>query len=1065
MKAFVRDRLVGLFATLGLLALVVGTPVLLVAIGANPITEPFTDWGAVRSALTRPDDGTLFLRAVAAVAWIAWAVMATLVVLEVASLARGISAPRLPGLRLSQQLARHAVGVAALLFVAAPSVQPQPTAPPVTPTPVVDVPMAHAAHVAVPASHAAGHAEPVETKPHPVQQGDTLWSIARTHLDDGARYHEIVDLNRDVLGDNPGFLEIGWVLQVPVEAGPVKSDVSPIDLNPGERVVTVEEHDTLSAIAETELDNAAAYPRIFEASRDVVQPNGARLVDADIIDVGWTVVIPADRHARAAPEHDKQDRPAPTIPAPAPVEPAPPQTQPPMPATPPADEPAPDATAPDLDEHEASVDDESAPPWLVLGLTGGGVVLAAGLYRGLRLRRRAQWRARRPGRAIAQPSPALAPVEKTINAVGPDASITTDHLDEMLRYLARVRAHEDLPMPSLAAVELSERHLLLHLTQPIALDAPWAGTPDRLHWRRARDSAVGPDTDLFDDQPAPYPLLVTIGTSDDGHLWLLNCEELGTTSITGSATRVADFARYLAAELAVNPWSQGVHVDCVGVAHEVASMNRERIHIHDTTDGETRDVLTATLDEAHHTIDRADGTDIASARAAQSGEDVWPARVLLIAVDEGRDQLGELTRLAIDRVGETGTAVLVVHGQNQPGSILNLSDDGRVRLDEAGLDLNAVGLTSDEAHGCALLLAQADCVDDVETAVDPYADGWESFCTETGTLRPECTQARGTATNEGDEPSSLLPKDDAHYLVSAATTPDDLAALAPDIPDATRADVEGADPTLDDDLRDWRSPDIRRPRLTLLGPVSAKTYGKALAKRKAFYTEILTYLALRRRHGATIDELATAFNLTPQRVRIDVNMVRNWLAVNPATGEKHLPDAQEAPSTKSRGVNVYQVDDGLLIDADLFKRLWARGQSRGSAGIDDLRQALELVIGRPFSQLRPAGWRWMDEGDRVDMNLTMAIADVAHLVTTHALANDDLELARFAVEKSKLVAPDEDTTQLNRAALAEAEGRHDEAERILRDEVCNRSDDGLAPHDITARADAILRNRKWLATG
>ncbi len=156
---------------------------------------------------------------------------------------------------------------------------------------------------------------------------------------------------------------------------------------------------------------------------------------------------------------------------------------------------------------------------------------------------------------------------------------------------------------------------------------------------------------------------------------------------------------------------------------------------------------------------------------------------------------------------------------------------------------------------------------------------------------------------------------------------------------------------------------------------------------------------------------------------------------------------------------------GLLVDADLFRRLWARGQARGPAGIDDLRRALDMVSGRPFDQLRKGAWSWLLEGDRTDLQMQAAVADVAHLVATHSLEAGDLDLARFAVEKAMLAAPDEDTTQLNRAALAAAQGFPEESERILRDEVCNRSDDGQAPLDLTARTEAIIRNHDWLATG
>lgn len=60
----------------------------------------------------------------------------------------------------------------------------------------------------------------------------------------------------------------------------------------------------------------------------------------------------------------------------------------------------------------------------------------------------------------------------------------------------------------------------------------------------------------------------------------------------------------------------------------------------------------------------------------------------------------------------------------EPGVVLDMSSSGRVRLPSAGLDLVAVGLTSDEALGCAALLAAAEEVQDVAMPVDVEAGGW-----------------------------------------------------------------------------------------------------------------------------------------------------------------------------------------------------------------------------------------------------------------------------------------------------------------------------------------------------
>jgi hypothetical protein len=152
----------------------------------------------------------------------------------------------------------------------------------------------------------------------------------------------------------------------------------------------------------------------------------------------------------------------------------------------------------------------------------------------------------------------------------------------------------------------------------------------------------------------------------------------------------------------------------------------------------------------------------------------------------------------------------------------------------------------------------------------------------------------------------------------------------------------------------------------------------------------------------------------------------------------------------------------LWVDADLFRRLRVRGESRGADGIDDLQQALQLVTGQPFDKLRPGGWTWLYEGDRLDHHLICGIVDVAHLVTTHALAEGDLNTARAATQIATSAAPYEEIPRLDLAAIAAAGGHRQEAARIVRDEVCNRSDDGHPPLELSERTEQILACHNWL---
>jgi len=98
-----------------------------------------------------------------------------------------------------------------------------------------------------------------------------------------------------------------------------------------------------------------------------------------------------------------------------------------------------------------------------------------------------------------------------------------------------------------------------------------------------------------------------------------------------------------------------------------------------------------------------------------------------------------------------------------------------------------------------------------------------------------------------------------------------------------------------------------------------------------------------------------------------------------------------------RGQQVCQLSE-VLTDADLFRRLRARGEARGPAGIDDFRKALDLVSGRPYDQQRPNGYGWLVDAP-VDHYATAAIADVAPVYATHSLADGRPSQALWAARR------------------------------------------------------------------
>ncbi|KRF32282.1 LysM peptidoglycan-binding domain-containing protein [Nocardioides sp. Soil805] len=997
-------RLRGLAATLALVAFVLGVPAVLVAIGAVPDLAAFS-----RSRLTAPDDGTLVLELIAAVCWIAWGVFTCQVVGSIVSQVRGIRAPRLPGLAVPQLAADRLVAAAALLFVALPSataVLPQPRAEAAaTAAPLPDdtrVTM-EVASVAAPAPTVEHEKEKdPEVERYTVKRGDSLWSIAEDRLGDGTRYVDLVALNEAVLDGRPDFLLPGTVLRVPVAETALAE------------AYLVQPGDTLSEIAEDELGEADAYPSIFEASRNTLQPDSARLTDPDLILPGWKLTIPGQQPPAEppGPQHTKPRQEGSESPTP-----------PPMEITP--SEPIDDADA-ESDDAGHAADDNLVPPWLVPGLTGAGAMLGGALWIALRAQRRTQLRHRRPGTVIPPPPAELLHTEKTARATASVVAPRIDALDAALRSVPSLR---------LITVTLADDEISLVLREPAALPAPWSGSSTGWRVRMADVPA------LPEDSFPPYPLLVSVGQRDDGSFVFLNLEELRTVTVTGDSDRKEAFARHVAAELAVNPWSVVTTVDVLGLGSDLASFNLGRIRTHAAGDTEFIAALVR---------------DLSSITASVEPDDFHAA--IIATADRPTPDFDKLADLIDGIPGRSSAALVDLGGEPRPsGPNLELKPHGRLGIASLGIDVTAAGLSGEEARACALLLDLT--LDDTVVPV-PKPDADEAVADLGGALADDLTDPRpeGPA---GDR--ALLPLDAAVYADAAATTVKDIEVLAPRAKAEAGRAVEAADPSLEVDLARWESPTLSSVKLTLLGPVGARTTGdtKATAHRRPFYIELLAFLALHP-HGVSGHEVAEAFGIRQERVRVDMSQLRRWLGTDPRSGEPYLPKAEPGPNTDSPAL--YRLN-GVLCDLDLFRRIRARGQSHGAGGIDDLIAALRLVSGEPFTDLREGHWNWLLDGDRWDHIMTSAIVDVGHIVTTHALAERDTDLALWAAQVAYAASPYDEVAQLDMVQAEKAVGGHKKADEDLNERVFNRRDDELPPIDVPQRTAQIVENKDWATRG
>jgi hypothetical protein len=1032
--------------------------------------------------------------------WIAWAIFTAATVKEVAASIRFHGPrPTAPRTGLSRVGPAALVAMIAVLFAAAPvagtAAQAHAAAAPMlpaTPPPArsAETVQEHVQAPTAPTQHARGRAAAPRTQhgarrpTYTVQRYDTVWRIAEHHLpgNPAERYKDIAALNPDRIG--PDYkITPGVVLAMPADAyGLRETDSAPT----GEvQDVPVQDGDTLSGLAADH--GIVDWHAVWPLNEDLAEPGGDRYTDPDHIEPGWTVAMPAEhRPASPAAPHSAPPQPhAPAQPPPAHRVPPPPHNQhtnPPPPATPAVGEHGePRAAAADVQQASQ---ESGLSAWNAVYF-GAGALLAGGVFTGLQTLRRRQFRNRRPGRTISSAPQPLIPTEKALLMHGPTGMADVEFLDRALRSLAAATAATPGGrLPDVLAARMVADQLDLRLAEPHPYPppAPWSVDESGCWWSVSAGDEL-PAAATAREQLAPYPTLVAIGHNPaTGEKWLVDLEACGALALTGDVTRCLDLGRFIAAELAVNAWSDQLTATLVGFGAEMLPLNPDRLrHTGDLADAARQ--LGADLDTAAEASAALD-VDVLTGRARGIAGDSWMPHVLLVAPAAApsadpvlRSVLATMRQGPTPRVG----AVVLVEEQTNTGigaRRVSVAGDGTLSIPSLGLSMTAHQLPTEQVAALGALFAHATRVEDAPMPAAAGSKPYERFVDTAGALRTEYTLPRGTpgplnptlvpagpttiiiraASPDAGRTgwaSSVLPHDDEAYLRDGATTREDLQALAPRVDQTRREAIVAADDGVDADLAQWRDPESLTPKLILLGPVELRAHGRRPPKRIGYYTEITAFLATRE-HGATAEQIAAAFDVATATIYGRLTVVRNWLGSNPVTGAKYLPDSTKSDSGKARGVGVYECD-GLLVDADLFRRLRARGEALGEHdGIACLQAALSLVQGPPFDQLRDGGYGWLADTP-LHHYLTAGIVDVAHTVHLHHLHAGNLEQARAAAETALRAAPYEDTPRLDLVAVMRAAGHGEEADRYLREQICNRSDDGEAPDDLPQRTQALVR--------
>lgn len=1058
----------GLGALILSAALLVGLPAALVFLAGNPIPS----WDRLVSALTMPDYGGEFLvgTVIPLIAWAAWATFAIGYLAEIPNQLRiatsgpGVKRMKLPGLGVQQKAA--GVLIAAIIAIFAPNaaMAATPTAADVAPVSVsasvtsyTDQAPASAAESA-PAAATAEQA-PAAAQTYTVKAGDSLWAIAEQHLGDGQRYQEIVELNRDrpqpggyTVGQRDG-IDPGMVLELPDAAAAAASVTQA-----GEEQRTVVSGDTLWDIAADELGSGERYTEIYEASRDITQPDGRQISDPNLIVPGWTVAIPAaDVAAAAGITEAATEAPAPVTP-PAAVDGAQGATD--DPAVDGAQGQADDAGSATTDTDQGVGSEGSSTTEDTADQTGGAGEPAAepaegaGTDTGLGFVTDGGAAETAPAQenAPAEAAPAPAEVDEAAEASdAPDwADVVTDWRTlgiggvlaaGLLSFLGLRRVQQRrnrkpgqriaMPAEEISTVELELRAVetpqgMDAVDHALRMLAVWAqdtgATLPALYALRLSAEEISvfldepaqlpapfrqdtPDEMAwsigFDDlaplertPSAPYPALVTLGHDENDAHLLVDLEKLGSLNIDGTPELEKAALTALALELATSTWAENLQVTLVGVAAGLPDA---------VGSGRVRHVadvdalirdLRGQAEEVTAALEDAGITSLEQARTAGPLAESWTPEIIVLGQLPDERARLELAEL-VSRVPRVGIAAISA-GHLAGGWNFRLQDRTTAELEIPDTDGATLPLTPQvvTAEEYARILALFTVAND-QPAVEHSAASAE-------VALDEIVQG---ATDE----APAYPEAETAELDRNGTAVDaeELSAeQAVVVDEAPTADTVGtAEISVDDNAHDLSTlapiVDLRSPRLQLLGPVTVlNPQGEAPSNAQQWNSQRLRAIEL-------IAFVATHPEASTEQVHDAL-----WPGSDPARGtssRNRLTTAARRWLGKDRAGHSYLVPatKGVYALTDTFASDWDEwlaliGTDPTTATTENLVRALGLVKGQPISGVKEKYYVW---AETLRQEMIAAIGDAAHELATRALREGNTRNARLAAAIGRMVDP------------------------------------------------------------
>ncbi|MER7568912.1 hypothetical protein ABTZ93_39185 [Streptomyces sp. NPDC097941] len=855
------------------------------------------------------------------------------------------------------------------------------------------------------------------------------------------------------------FLQPGWQLEMPDDAGGIRTqlqDDAPAADKQGEHVVTVHSGDYLSKIAEDELGDGDQWPRLFEASRNKPQPNGLPAIsDPDVIYAGQQVTVPGAQPEQPPQDHDHGDEsenrettppatqkpdgeqtpggstgdeqapapshtaaPAPEASAPstqasrpaqdgrqdqaspptsASATPGPSTSDSPSAASPSAESSGSATSSPAATASEAPVTAPASSPLNLRTVLGAGALLAAAITGALALRRTLQRRRRKPGEKIAIASETSTAEAKLAAAAEPAGAA---RLDVALRTLAHRATQEEDPalVPPLRAARIGARTVEV-VPEDLSQEAQAPFVSGQAGWWILPPDAVLLDEEAAREVPAPYPGLVTVGSTEAGELLLLNLAQLPALLLDGNPVHISEVCTSLALELGMSPWASDVEVVTIGFGEDLPQMLPTARIAHMRQAAHALRDLSERLLEAHQMPETQHQPYLLLCASSLDADTAW----------QFADVIDKSGTVPVTLVAPASSAA----AHFPEAEILNASLSQPQNLDYAGLDITVQRLehaayvqitTALKVSGQPSHPAEGpwqDVPDEPDTVQQPEPPvSEEPIAPAPATPSPSLAVAADAggqvfpallAATSDPAGLRLLPSTSAQAdaqpgpdTATASPDPEPVAAAATTGEEAAEADDR--EDSAEERKEECEAHDLHAPEIRVLGPVEvtgvdSTGHGPRMAQLAA-----LLFFRPGRSADALCSDMDPVSPWSLSTLNARMQGLRRSLGNDPA-GDPYVP-------RRKTGESPYRLSPGVRCDWTRFLQLVERALPLGSAGLVDLERALTLVRGRPFGG-RPLPW-----AEPYQQEMITRIIDVAHTVATYrtpAGPHHDLSAARQAV--------------------------------------------------------------------